>query len=885
MFAWIEAGRCNTFVSVGSKDVVFRTATLDNNIVIGNDCNATGAAALYVHENRLGVRRIPMAGANVDITGNLAVSRALKIYDVSDGRSNFSNISHSHAALTHSNISLCSATGGQHVYADATGLLTANTMVLQHLTSTSNTFSNVVVLNATEQSNSSSASLKLLLQSEYGQVGHDTFSTKGAHLVIGNTPYHVVDVNADSNATSITLKTTTPDGLLVKDTRISDGSLVDIQVLTDRYDTPISSKSWDTSAVVLAQCDFQSAKGGRTLQLFVENVGSASYSHLRRLVGAYVAMGKSPSSFAIVKLIDVQSQMITATEYETIVSFSAPDGSAAFAAELVSRLQLSFGATVQVRQLKPLHDAEREFTLENAKLVQYATEMRPVRDDSGGGNVGQGEEIAIMSFELDTTNDEVVLLTQTLAAAAGGVNALVRGAMIGGNLTDSERFSVYASHFDSEMARITVETLSSEVSVLPAINGMYALRLRTCGARILVTRAILIDDRSASIDVSFQDSDDMTQLLQQHAGTQATFLSMPTLFGGHSCALKMISASIPPGSTNTSSLRIAVRHVDHGFVQMDPVSVDARLSLFAPVNETHMYRDAVRLESGASVGRNCSAATGHHALSVDGGIHVRNDIHFADSFASDLDMRLTYTSNVMNFSFVPSVIPHEKSPNPMLPFMTLSSSNMHLRTAMVVDGQVTAKHVRTTSDARLKTNIIDSKPEHDLDALMQIPIRRFDFIDDIHDNDTAKSRHVGVLAQDVARVIPSAVGSTSGFISLSNTYAVLSVDRKKLNLTAANIDIADGDVIKWRASCRAAGVSHVTHAHVGAESASLVLKEPIPLDVATSGSTLQIMGKMDKLKVIDTTELLCLTMNALKEVHRDLQTLRGQVNVLRANNV
>ncbi len=72
-FAWIESGA--HFLGCQLPDVVFRTARADNVIAIGNyDATSQARAAIYVKENSVGIRQMPVPGQALSVRGNIAAS-------------------------------------------------------------------------------------------------------------------------------------------------------------------------------------------------------------------------------------------------------------------------------------------------------------------------------------------------------------------------------------------------------------------------------------------------------------------------------------------------------------------------------------------------------------------------------------------------------------------------------------------------------------------------------------------------------------------------------------------------------------------------------------------------------------------------------------------
>ena len=89
----------------------------------------------------------------------------------------------------------------------------------------------------------------------------------------------------------------------------------------------------------------------------------------------------------------------------------------------------------------------------------------------------------------------------------------------------------------------------------------------------------------------------------------------------------------------------------------------------------------------------------------------------------------------------------------------------------VPDGRVQAKLFHTLSDARTKqsgSRLLSDNPAEAMrmhSALMDVPVRRFRYVDG-DDPDPDREWHTGVVAQELGRVMPSAVKLDSGFLGL-----------------------------------------------------------------------------------------------------------------------
>jgi hypothetical protein len=956
MFAWIEAGQSNTYLSVNPKDVVFRTATLSNSIVIGNSTNAGEHAALYVQQNMVGIRQPPMQGLGLDVKGNLGVSQSLKVYDdVTDDRSNFATLRSNHVHCTHSNLSLISPAGQKNVHLAATGVAAMDTLVSQRMCSVVGGFSNVVIQG--NSSNNADIVLNVLDDEDaLMRVAAEAYTRVGSQLSIGDTLYDIVASCPASNASLLSLRTVSPDGLQVQDDLIrGQSSVVDIKILADEHAHPWASGAWDPAAPVLEDCDVQPAPdaGGRVLRISCDSVPDALFRHLRRLCGTYVAMGKRPAAppaslsrktagllndfrygrFSVVRVVNVTFGEGAETQ-EVAVDVAGLDMSPEFSNAVTERLQLGAGSDIVLRRLTcpPDLPVERDLLLDPSSSVQAIEFItRPVRNST---MVGEQESSVKVTFVISSDLDVQTLTVALPASAASGANAIVRASVLVADT--SARMSVTESWFDPSTQRLTLEGLGP--GVVEAWTAIHAtdptpsatLRLRVFGEKVPVTAARMLDAHRSLVTVSAH-TDGAAAFLAELQRTAAKALSFSVLcgvFGADCAALRPLEVSHTPQTSQsvvTFSRSDRLAHSIRGTLFAASQTYDARAALFTPTLEVALQgSQRLRLAPGACIGQFGAPAGRPASLCVDGDILVQNSLHFVDGYASAADMRMEFSSNVMSLSFAPSLVPHESVARASQPFMTLSTSNVHLRMPLVVDEQVTARHVRTTSDARLKRNIEPSSAAQDLSTLLSIPVCRFEFVS-ICPASSDATRHVGVIAQEVERVMPSAVAKSPGLIALGQSpvddnnpveggttnktdnekdekhrlWTVVScpapgsivrlVDQNGQALRIWN-ELATGDVLQVQVLDANSDSYSVSTNHVDSTTTLRIIAKPQAgmLDVSAAatgdnkalhaGHKVRILGKQTELNVIDTTELLCLTMSAVQQLHAEVAELRNKLS-------
>ena len=873
MFAWIEAGRCNTFQAIGPKDVVFRTASLSNNIVLGNSCNSDAAACAYVHENRLGVHRIPMQGANLDVVGNAAVSRALSIYDASVHQSNFDVRAPACTHLTHSNVCITSQSsyGASMFYADSLGFARTHSTVASARQQVVAALSNLTV---TSVERSSSNSLSVTIADDARGPTFDAMR-KGATIVVGNTCYAVAQVRASADAQTLDLTSST-SAVLRRDDVLGAGSNIVVEIVDDVHRRTIET-TW--VSLRLNACAYESRSQGHVMRIIC-NDGSLprAFQDVRSFVGEFVAIGtaaNAESGRAVVVRVLSASDVFDAQQ-GFYFDACAPDMSA-FADAASQYLQFADGDALVVRPLAPARDdcvAERALSAVTASRGSSATQLTLTLTDDDDADARTW-----LARRVRPSDDQ-----------EGTANGIVRIAIATPD-DGTLRLNVVASSYDATARTLALQILDDDESLIAGVFPVQghalqdcAVRVRVVGHMVLVTTAALVDatrtalslDMAAGIDPGLEA--DMTQ-------AAGAFDAFAFVSGASASALMHRILSFEPTDGT-----LLVRPWSYQSASVAALPPDSRVSivLVKPVLRSRLA-DAtappMRLTGGVCVGDVC-APPPSAALAVAGEARIESKLSIADASTSTTTAELTFSSNVVSIGHAPAAIANERMPQATRPAgISITQSNVHVRYPLLVDGQITAKTVRTTSDARLKKNVQATRAKDDLQNLLAIDVKRFHFIDE--DDDATK--HVGVIAQAVAPIVPSAVGRTAGMVPLRTPIECMTVHGRSdivvvsspstLSSTDSANALEPGKTLLWR--CRhpvIASGSAVVASYDGMSGVIALVDALPPALPATGGITIEVHGCNDDIHVIDTTELLCVTMSAVKDIHRELMAIKAQIH-------
>ncbi len=854
MFAWIEAGRSNTFQGIGAKDVIFRTASTSNNIVLGNACNSDGAACAYIHENRLGLQRLPMQGANLDVNGNAAISKGLSVYDISFHQSNFNLRAPSCTHVTHSNIGIVSSdqglTDGPIFYADATGYARTHTMVASTRKTVVAAVSNLTIQSIDVESEEDL--MNVTIADDFRGPAFD-YLRKGASIVFGNTQYRVTDVGTSANAHTLFLESDTPSQLR-RDDILGVGSNVVAEIVSDIHNQLIDTGVWPR--VVISACSYESRSQDRVMRVYCQDESAThAFQDVRTLIGEFVTLctaanADSGRSIAV-RIIATQTDFQQGFYFDVC----APDMSA-FADAASQYIQWTNGDTLLVRPLSSSGQV-KEKSIQSVAISRTSTSHLAV---------------TIANEQVD----DIDWLQQHVrpSTVIEGANSVVRIAIA--TPTGSLRVNVVQSSFDVVSRTLTVEIEEPSLMLeLFAVQGTTtndcSILLRVVGNMVRVINHQAIDDTRTDLVFDTQDAGFMSELAQM-AGS---FDGFAFVSGMSTCALLHRVLSF---GEMTGSVMLRPWSYQNAITTL-PTDYYTTFVVFKPALRSSLADPSappISLATGVCIG---DVVAPYAALNVAGSARVESKLSLVDAASSTMSAEVTFTSNVISIGHVPAAIPHERAPKATQPAgISITASNIHMRYPLLVDGQVTAKTVRTTSDARLKKNVVDTNGHDDLKCLLSIDVKRFHFMDE---DDDAK-KHVGVIAQSIAPIVPSAVGRAVGVVPLTvpitctlmngNAAAVVMPEHHVYNLDMLHADVT----VKWRCHHPIANGTAI----IASRSQDMLYFYTPVSDSSTlpscGGSVIDVIAIIDDIHVIDTTELLCMTMSAVKNLHREVVALREE---------
>lgn len=176
------------------------------------------------------------------------------------------------------------------------------------------------------------------------------------------------------------------------------------------------------------------------------------------------------------------------------------------------------------------------------------------------------------------------------------------------------------------------------------------------------------------------------------------------------------------------------------------------------------------------------------------------------------------------------------------------------RVGLKVDNSILADTLLTISDYRLKKDIVDSDETQDFNAVMDIPVKRFRYIE--HD----EQEIIGFLAQDVEASAPLAVRTINGPVP-SITSAATRVNDRVIAIES-NYDVVQPDMVLRLI----VGGRDVVCKVEAVEENVVTLDKSLP-----SGDVFVYGPIVDDLKLLDTDRLVPMTFNAIKRMYREAQ--------------
>ena len=198
-------------------------------------------------------------------------------------------------------------------------------------------------------------------------------------------------------------------------------------------------------------------------------------------------------------------------------------------------------------------------------------------------------------------------------------------------------------------------------------------------------------------------------------------------------------------------------------------------------------------------------------------------------------------------------------------YVNVSTSSNHNISIYVTQG-VGCSFIIFHSDERIKKNIEDVPDCLALQQVRDIPCRYYNYIDEVN---SRPQKVVGFIAQEVKKVLPSAVHTSTN--TIPNEYRML----ENITWTDGEVD-ASGNVINYKMSCDLTDVSGVQYkfsvAHeegVVADEKDVVGNEDNTFTFEEKYTFVFCYGKhIDDFLNIDKNQIFALHHSAIQEIDR-----------------
>lgn len=260
-------------------------------------------------------------------------------------------------------------------------------------------------------------------------------------------------------------------------------------------------------------------------------------------------------------------------------------------------------------------------------------------------------------------------------------------------------------------------------------------------------------------------------------------------------------------------------------------------------------KDNCFIKNALGIGTNIITET----LTVNGSASVKNQIKFYDESSLGHAYIKLYNDklDINNTIFV-------------------DQNEVSIQNSTVVKGVMTANDFLSVSDRMLKKNITSCDPHEDLDLIMKLDIKEYEFID----QQVSTGQKKGVIAQDIERILPGIVSTTWGFIP-----SVYKQARVINQLCIKLVETCDASHLKRDTPIKLVlnGHEHVAKVlKVALKSKpKIILKEPLPS--AFLDQKVFVYGHYGKYKTLDKDYLFMTTMNSVKELASKIQSLEKQL--------
>ena len=785
MYGWFEpGGGVNKYFSNTQMiDVLLRTVSLSNNIVLGNACNRTSPAALYVSHNSVGVKRIPDPLYSLDVSGNVRFDENSTI-TCGDWFASSLNTGFS------SNLTLTNQ-----------GLADVKVVVADEFKKNIALMKSVRVVSVTVNIDNT---LSVQFEATSFPDVYNLFEliTETTFLFINKVLYKVNEV-----VTYASFVISSYFGEMPFPQPFQNGDIIDVQVCTEyasngnTYEISSQMISWFTiNSYIYLQSSLS------TLTMTVTFMSSKDVSNM--FIGERYSLGLGDQPINVLKL----------------VSFS-----------LLTPLTATLVLKTIDQQPFPMTNITGQGTFAPTiavSLILLDTVSAPIFEDL---NVSIG---TYTQQSGGSTNTYILLSGNSRLSAYMNPYVCATCAMNEVTISGASTYDVI-SVFQEE-GHVLAKLADTSASYAFSIKGAATYQLN--GIPFQLTGISQISESTGnSIPSSISFRYDVIDLLKMMPFMKA-YIGQHMYFAGINVLAQIKDVVI------TVDASYFVFNTDITHVQSQ-VPTYIYLVPFKAAILTQLGKDRCYIQTSLAI--NTMIAT--ETLTVGGSISLSSQLLFKDvaaTSAATSSFPISYSSGSLTFGSS----------------FQLSPSNATFEVDTIINGTVLSEGYLSFSDSRIKKHIRDADPLADLELIKQIQVKDF-----LMKTDGAKQK--GIIAQDLAKIIPSIVHETTGYIpSICKDARITSIGSLCLRLSPSELeDVLPGKMLKLLEP----SPYSVEIISVRKKKGSIFIKTTGKTHFQKSpGKKVYIIGPWsDNCKVVDKDYLFMVMLNAFKAVVCKLDAL------------
>jgi hypothetical protein len=181
----------------------------------------------------------------------------------------------------------------------------------------------------------------------------------------------------------------------------------------------------------------------------------------------------------------------------------------------------------------------------------------------------------------------------------------------------------------------------------------------------------------------------------------------------------------------------------------------------------------------------------------------------------------------------------------------MNSESVTIQKKTVINGTITAEGYYSSSDLKLKKNVVDVDPLSDLEIIKKVCVKDFTW------KSTNKSER-GVIAQEIEELIPGIIKEEEEYIASICDYAIVAPNAILIFEMCHLSELTVGNKLKVHQKKDVFQYVQVLNLRV------LDFKLHVSIDKQFDAYKVYVYGPFSKYKVIDKDQLFMILLNAFK---------------------